>query len=235
MIEASNTSGGAAAGGGFDFQAALGAIAYIHALRRTPVHWTDSWTTSPPSAVSFETGGPGDDIALTLADGSTVEVQVKKGLTASALFWSALDSLCEGISSERCDYGILAVCSQSSLSVRKHYALAFRRLGDQRTDSPSQQQTKLKAFLADKGYDRRKGLLEDTYQNDFGTDRRQRRGDSSVLRTQACLCLLPSNQVRLERALPGRNVRNIYKRPKDIHQSHIRLADSRNRTLHTIK
>ena len=60
-----------------------------------------------------------------------MEVQAKKGLTASPRFWSALDSLCEGIKSERCGY-ILAVCPQSSLPVRKHFALAFRRLGDQR-------------------------------------------------------------------------------------------------------
>ena len=153
MTKASNTSGGAAAGGGFDFQATLGVIAYVHALCGTPVHWIDDWTASPPTAVSFETGGPGDDISLTLADGSAVEVQAKKGLKARAQFWSALDSLCEGISSERCDYGILAVCPQSSLPVRRHYALALRRLGDQRSDHPSDHQTKLTQFLAEKGYD----------------------------------------------------------------------------------
>ena len=153
MTEASNTSGGAAAGGGFDFQAALGAIAYVHALRGTPVHWTDDWTASPPTAVSFETGGPGDDISLSLADGSTVEVQARKGLTATARFWSALDSLCEGIDSGRCDYGILAVCPHSSLPVRKHYALALRRLGNQSSATPSEQQTKLRKFLTERGCD----------------------------------------------------------------------------------
>ncbi len=153
MTEASNTSGGAAAAGGFDFQAALGAIVYVHALRGTAISWLDDWTASPPTAVSFETAGPGDDISLTLADDSTVEVQTKKGLTATNRFWSALDSLCEGIDSERCHYGILAVCPQSSLSVRKHYALALRRLGDQRGDHPSTAQTKLADFLAEKGYD----------------------------------------------------------------------------------
>ena len=153
MTRTPNTSGGAAAAGGFDFQAALGAIAHIHALRGKPVPWTDSWTASHATAVSFETAGPGDDISLTLADGSTVEVQAKKGLRASPRFWSALDSLCEGIKSERCDYGILAVCPQSSLPVRKHFALAFRRLGDQRSDAPSPQQTKLEDYLSAKGYD----------------------------------------------------------------------------------
>ena len=153
MTASSSTSGGAAAAGGFDFQAALGAIAYIHMLRGTPTHWTDSWTASPPTAVSFETAGPGDDISLTLADGSTVEVQARKGLRASGRFWSALDSFCEGIDFDRCDYGVLAVCPQSSLPVRKHYALALRRLGDKRGDHPSAQQAELARFLADKGYD----------------------------------------------------------------------------------
>lgn len=153
MTASASTSGGAAAAGGFDFQAALGVIAYVHALRGTPIHWTDSWTASPLVSVSFETAGPGDDISLTLADDTTVEVQARKGLRASGRFWSALDSLCEGIESERCEYGILAVCPQSSLPVRNHYARALRRLGDERSDHPSAEQTKLARFLADKGYD----------------------------------------------------------------------------------
>lgn len=153
MTEASSTTGGAAAAGGFDFQAAVGAIAYVHALRGIPVHWTEDWTASPPTAVSFETGGPGDDISLTLADGSTVEIQVKKGLRASERFRSALESLCEGIRSERCDYGILAVCPHSSLPVRKHFALALRRLGDQSSVAPSEHQRKLRKFVTEKGYD----------------------------------------------------------------------------------
>ena len=153
MTASSSTSDGAAAAGGFDFQAALGAIANIHVLRGTPTHWTDSWTASPPTAVSFETAGPGDDISLTLADGSTVEIQARKGLTASGRFWSALDSLCKGIALDRCNYGVLAVCPQSSLTVRKHYALALRRLGEERGDHPSAQQETLARFLADKRYD----------------------------------------------------------------------------------
>ena len=153
MTEAANTSGGSAAAGGFDFQAALGAIAYVHTLRGSAISWTDDWTASPPTAVSFETGGPGDDISLTHADGTNVEIQARKGLSASGRFWSALVSLCEGIASGRCDCGILAVCPQSSGPVRRQYALALRRLGDQRGDHPSEQQARLATFLTDKGYD----------------------------------------------------------------------------------
>lgn len=153
MTEASRTSGGSAAAGGFDFQAALGAIAYIHTLRGTPIDWTEDWTASPPAAVSFETAGPGDDISLMLADGRVVEVQAKKGLRASEQFWSALESLCEGVNSDCCDYGILAVCPQSSRSIRVRYEVAIRRLGEQRDDDPSPEQTRLAGFLTERGYD----------------------------------------------------------------------------------
>ena len=80
MTQKKNTSGGAAGAGGFNFQAAISAIAYVHSLRGTPVQWIEGLTASFPASVSSETGGPGDDISLELADGSTVEVQVKKGL-----------------------------------------------------------------------------------------------------------------------------------------------------------
>ena len=113
MTGVSNTSGGAAAAGGFDFQANLGAIAGIHTLRGTPVQWTVGLTGAAPCAVSFETSGPGDDLSLELTDGSIVEVQAKKGLRADGRFWSALDALCEGIHCDRCSYAILLVWALS--------------------------------------------------------------------------------------------------------------------------
>ena len=153
MSGAANTTGGAAAAGGFDFHAALGTITYVHVLRGIPLPWTGDWTTSPPTAVSFEIGRTAADISITFCDGNVVEVEAKKGLTASRRFWSALESLCEGIKTGRCDYGILAVCPQSSLPVRREYASAFRRLGDQRHDGASKEQIKLEHFLTKSGYD----------------------------------------------------------------------------------
>ena len=153
MKRDANTSGGSAAGGGFNFQAALGAIAGVHALRGTSVLWTDGLTAAPPSSISFETGGPGDDMSLELADGSTVEIQAKKGLTADKQrFWPALDALCEGIAADRCSYGILIVCPHSSSPVRKRYASAFRRIGEGRNDGASVEQTKLFDRLEGRGY-----------------------------------------------------------------------------------
>ena len=153
MTRVSNTSGGAAAAGGFSFQANLGAIAGIHTLRGTPVQWTDGLTGAAPCAVSFETSGPGDDLSLELTDGSIVEIQAKKGLRADERFWSALDALCEGIHCDRCSYGILIVCPNSSVPVRRGYALALERIGDGRNDGASPEQRKLASRLAGGGYD----------------------------------------------------------------------------------
>lgn len=154
MKRKANRSGGPAAGGGFSFHAAVGAIAGIHVLRGTPVVWTDELTAAPPRAVSFETGGPGDDISLELTDGSTVEIQARRGLRADKKrFWPALDALCEGIAANRCGYGILMVCSRSSVPVRERYAVALRRIGEGRNDGASEEQAKLFDHLRSRGYD----------------------------------------------------------------------------------
>ena len=157
MIQKSNTSGGAAGAGGFNFQAAITAIAYVHSLRGTPVQWTEGLTASPPVGVLSETGGPGDDISLELADGSTVEVQVKKGLRATKAFWSVIDSLSEGIhsgiNSDRCTYGILIVCPSSSNTIRQDFANAIRKIGEKNCNDPSDQQSALTERLRQKGYD----------------------------------------------------------------------------------
>ena len=148
------SSGGSAAGGGFKFQAALGAIAGVHMLRGTPVHWTDGLSAAPPRSISFETSGPGDDISLELADGTSVEIQARKGLRADRhRFWPALDALSDGIAADRCSIGILIVCPASSGSVRRGYASALRRIGDGRNDDPSTEQAVLFDRLKERGYD----------------------------------------------------------------------------------
>ena len=152
MSHESKASGGAAAAGGFGFQANLGAIVGVHILRGTPVQWTSGLTGAAPCTVSFETSGPGDDLSLELTDDCVVEIQAKRGLTADRRFWSALDALCEGIHADRCDYGILIVCPNSSGSVRRAYAAALERIGDGRDDGRSAEHIKLKNRLADKGY-----------------------------------------------------------------------------------
>ena len=153
MTRVSNAYGGAAAAGGFGFQAKLGAIACVHTLRGTPIQWTDCLTGASPFAVSFETSGSGDDLSLELTDGSVVEVQAKMGLRADKRFWSALYALCEGIHHDRCSYGILIVCPNSSTPVRRGYALALERIGVGRNDGASPEQAELATRLAARGYD----------------------------------------------------------------------------------
>lgn len=133
MTRISSVSSGTAAAGGFSFQARVGAIASIHTLRDIPVSWTDGLTGMAVVSVSFETCGPGEDLSLQLADGSIVEIQVKKGLRADKRFWSAVDALCEGIHRKRCRYGILIVCPDSSGTVKRGFARAgANRSGAQR-------------------------------------------------------------------------------------------------------
>ncbi len=153
MNRVSGKFGGSAAAGGFGFQASIGAIAGIHTLRGIPVQWTDGLTGMAPCSVSFETDGPGDDLSLQLSDGSIVEIQVKKGLRADSRFWAVLDALCEGIHRNRCNYGILIVCPNSSTPVRQRYALALNRIGAGRMDGASPEQLRLASRMAEKGYD----------------------------------------------------------------------------------
>ena len=148
-----NTSGGSAAAGGFGFQAQIGAIAGTHTLSGTPVQWIDGLSNATSCAVSFETSGPGDDLSLELVDGSIVEIQVKKGLRADDRFWSAINSLCEGIHCDRCSYGILIVCPNSSIPVRRGYALALERIGAGRNDRASTEQQRMTNHLATRGFD----------------------------------------------------------------------------------
>ena len=149
----SGAFGGPAAVGGIAFQARLGAIAGVHLLRGTPVQWTDDLTRAAPRAVSFETSGPGDDLSLELEDGSVVEIQAKKGLRADERFWSALDALCEGVHDNRCAFGLLIVCPDASVPVRRHYARALRRIGDGRNDNAPAWQAELLERFQKRGYD----------------------------------------------------------------------------------
>lgn len=153
MTRLSSTFGGSAAVGGFGFQATIGAIAGIHTLRGTPVQWTEGLAGAAPCAVSFETSGPGDDLSMELADGGVVEIQVKRGLRADVRFWSAVDALCEGIHDNRCDYGILIVCPNSSVPVKRGYSRALERIGAGRSDGASPEQQRMTSHLVASGYD----------------------------------------------------------------------------------
>lgn len=131
-----NSAGGAATAGGINFQAAVTAIINIHMARGRPLGWIPK-APDVPRSVDAETGGPGDDVACTLADGTRLEVQVKKGLAATSRLWEALLKLADGVAKKECDWGVLAVCPNSSGTVRDELARDIQRIGSGRTDGLS--------------------------------------------------------------------------------------------------
>lgn len=147
-----NSAGGAATAGGINFQAAVTAIINIHMARGRPLGWLPDCQDLPRS-VEAETGGPGDDVACTLADGTRVEVQVKKGLTATGRLWTSLLDLADGIAKQECDWGVLVVCPNSSSTIRDKLARDIQRIGSERRDGLSGIGQTLLAKLKQAGLD----------------------------------------------------------------------------------
>lgn len=127
-------AGGAAAGGGFNFQAAVTAMTGAHLIRGAALGWLPGAAEDIPVAVSAESGGAGDDIRVELAAGGIVEVQVKKGLRATAELWDALLLLAHAVVDGSIAYGVLVVSPCSSRTISK-LAADLRRLADGRTDA----------------------------------------------------------------------------------------------------
>lgn len=125
--------GGSAAGGGFDFQAATSALCMVHMACGMPLGWSASGNDTPLS-VSVETGGAGDDIALQLADGNVLEVQVKRKLQAGSELWDALIALCRRAHEDATFNGVLAVGPTTSVAIRDQLARDIIRIGQGRTD-----------------------------------------------------------------------------------------------------
>lgn len=128
------TGGGAAFGGGANFQASLTAIVGAHILHGTPLGWLDGVCDDRPVAVWAESEGPGDDLRIELTDGCAIEVQAKKGLSRSDNLWISLLALAKAIHNEELSYGILAVASDASITIKKDLADDLERIGQGRVD-----------------------------------------------------------------------------------------------------
>lgn len=129
-----NSSGGSAAGGGLNFQAAVTAIAMVDAIAGRRLRWLDSAYADVPAVVISETGAAGDDIAVRLTDGSRVEVQVKKGLSRGDRLWEGLIRLSRGLANDPQLSGVLVVCPASSLTIRTALSVDLQRMSDGRFD-----------------------------------------------------------------------------------------------------
>lgn len=126
--------GGAAFGGGANFQAQLTAIVGAHILRGKPLGWLEGICDDLPVAVWAESEGAGDDLRIELVDGTAIEVQAKKGLRRGPKLWTALLSLAKAIHDDQLAYGILAVASDTSDTIKEELARDIERLGQGRVD-----------------------------------------------------------------------------------------------------
>lgn len=144
-------AGGAATGGGMNFQADVTAIAYVYMARGQQLSWLENVVDDLPVAVDAETGGAGDDIRLLLKSGEIVEVQVKKGLKAGEPLWNSLLALASALKSNAIGYGVLVVSPTSSNTITEHLTKDIVRLGDGRTDNLSDIAIKFVEKLKAKG------------------------------------------------------------------------------------
>lgn len=131
----SRVAGGAATGGGINFQAAVTAIAYAYLLRGRRLGWLDGLQEDIPVSIAAETGGGGDDIQMIFRGGKCCDVQVKRGLSRGEYLWKSLLAMGSVISEGKIDFGVLVVSSSSSKTIREELANAIPRIGDGRTDN----------------------------------------------------------------------------------------------------
>lgn len=122
-------SGGTSNASGVDFQAMAMVMAATHMIEGTRLNWLEKVASDVPVAITAETGGPGDDIGLELADGSLIEVQAKKGLRKGPELWSALEALVDGVASRKIAWGVLAITPDSSGTIKKQLAADVALLG----------------------------------------------------------------------------------------------------------
>ncbi len=147
------SSGGSAAAGGMNFQAAVTAIAMVDAIAGRRLRWLDSAHADVPALVLSETGGEGDDIALLLTDGKKVEVQAKKGLTRGDRLWDSVMKLARGLSDDAQLHGVLVVCPRSSATIRDDLSGDLQRMADGRFDDLSEITRELQERLKRAGID----------------------------------------------------------------------------------
>lgn len=126
--------GGSAAERGLDFQARVSAIVMAHVVVERPMGWLEGVLDDTPLELEAETGGPGDDVRFLTSGGKRVELQAKRGLQRGEDLWGALLSLATGISMQLIDAGILAVCPNSSGTIREALSEDIVRLGTGRSD-----------------------------------------------------------------------------------------------------
>lgn len=129
-----NVAGGSATERGMDFQARVSAIAMANLLAERSLGWLDGVLQDIPVEITAETRGPGDDIGLRTQSGQRIEIQVKRGLSAGGDLWDALLALAAGVSDGRIAAGVLAVCPNSTGTIRNALCGDIVHMGTGRFD-----------------------------------------------------------------------------------------------------
>jgi hypothetical protein len=123
---------GSGGGGGYEYQASAAAYVAVHILVQKKLNWIDH-ADDVPTVVAEETDGPGDDLKITLQDGTIIELQAKHGLQKDKL-WKPILKLAEGLRGEPSLYGILLTDSTASGVIKSDLRTDLKRLGQGRTD-----------------------------------------------------------------------------------------------------
>ena len=118
---------------GYDYQA--NAIAYIaaHALNEQPLGWFEG-ITDVASSWGAETGGPGDDIAITTLGGDKIEIQAKHRLNRGREFSETFRAFFHGLSADPNLRVVLFVDHHSSENILSDLKGDIERLGQGRLD-----------------------------------------------------------------------------------------------------
>jgi NACHT domain len=123
---------GSGGSGGYEYQARATAYVAVHILTQQKLNWIDTADDIPVS-VAVETGGSGDDLAITLQNGIIIELQAKHGLQKNKL-WEPIVKLAQGLQENSSLYGILLTDSTASKVIREELRKDLQRLGQGRTD-----------------------------------------------------------------------------------------------------
>jgi hypothetical protein len=145
--------GGAAASGGFDFQAAVTAIALTHTLSGSALGWLEGIVLDIPTEVAAETGGAGDDLRLTFSSGEVAEAQIKKGLRGGNELQGVLEALARGLRAGDIHYGVLVIDPNSSRTIGHAVAADIVRLADGPATKLSTQAKRFRQWLDTNGMD----------------------------------------------------------------------------------
>ncbi|WP_008309303.1 ATP-dependent transcriptional regulator [Leptolyngbya sp. PCC 6406] len=125
---------GSGGSGGYEYQ--HNAIGYVaaHILADESLEWLEIGAPDIPVAVAAETGGPGDDLSITLHNNVLVELQAKHGLQKGKLFEPLL-KLAKGLYENPNLYGVLLTDTTASQPIREHLRKDLLKMGQGRFDS----------------------------------------------------------------------------------------------------